>query len=582
MKKIYILFTLSLLLLGCSDYYDTDNNPITYGKSHLDVEFATDKARYLPGESVNFTLKTELPANVMVRYSHLGEVLAEEALTAQKWSWRLPQEDYRGYMVELLVEKNGEEKIVANIAVDASSDWAKFPRYGFLSSYGKKSQREMESTIGQLNRYHITGVQFYDWLHDHQKPLAGSVEQPADSWSDLIGRTNYRSTVEGYIEAIHSHNMKAMFYNLAFGALENAAIDGVKEEWYLFKDKEHQEKDKHHLDAPFRSSIYLTNAANSEWQEYVAKRNKEVYAVYDFDGFHIDQLGNRGTLYDYHGNAVEMENTYKPFIDAMKESEPDKYLLMNAVSEYAIEKIADTDVSFFYNEVWGERKSFDDLSQLLIKNHNIGGGAKNTVLAAYINYARSNRVGEVNTPGVLYANSVIFAFGGAHLELGEHYLVNEYFPNTNLQPTIELKRALIGYYDFMVAYQNLLRDGGEFKTIGVSSVDNKLSINQWPASQGEVAVVGKRVAGRDVVHLINFSDANSMEWRDTNATQVEPNKVEEPSILIEVEGTPTKVWVASPDIDGGVAKELSFELKGGKVSVTLPSLKYWSMVVVEY
>lgn len=41
--------------------------------------------------------------------------------------------------------------------------------------------------------------------------------------------------------------MKSMFYNLCFGALKDAASDGVKEEWYLFKDASHTTKDSHDL-----------------------------------------------------------------------------------------------------------------------------------------------------------------------------------------------------------------------------------------------------------------------------------------------------------------------------------------------
>ena len=37
--------------------------------------------------------------------------------------------------------------------------------------------------------------------------------------------------------------------------------------------------------------------------------------------------------------------------------------------------------------------------------------------------------GYFNAPGVLMANAAIHAWGGAHLELGEHMLTTEYFPN---------------------------------------------------------------------------------------------------------------------------------------------------------
>lgn len=585
MKQIKIVVTLLLALSfgSCEDYYDTHNDPVTYGETYFNADLSTNKACYSPGEVVHFTWKEKLDGNVKVRYSHLGRVIAEESLTSGSWSWTTPAEDYKGYMVDLYEVVDGKEKIYQSIAVDVSSDWVKFPRYGFLSSYGKLSESMIENNINNLNRYHINGIQFYDWMYDHHRPLAGTTEHPETTWPDLMGRTNYLSTVKGYIDAAHSKGMKAMFYNLAFGALKNAASDGVKEEWYLFKDANHSEKDNHHLDPPFRSSIYLTNPANAEWQNYLANRHKDVYEVFNFDGFHIDQLGNRGTVYDYHGNVVELDNVYNSFITAMAQASPGKRLIMNAVSQYGQQKsIAKSGVDFLYTEVWDESKSFEQLAHVITDNQAYSEGKKQTVLAAYMNYARSNNSGFVNAPGVLLANAVIFSFGGAHLELGEHYLANEYFPNSNLQMKAEIKKALMHYYDFLVGYQNLLRDGGEFFAANVECTDGKLSFAGWPASQGSVAVTGKRFVDREVIHLINFSDANSMEWRDTNGTQKEPVLVSNVAVKATATQPVTNVWIASPDINGGVACELSFTQSGNDVTFTLPSLKYWNMVVLEY
>ena len=93
--------------------------------------------------------------------------------------------------------------------------------------------------------------------------------------------------------------MKSLFYNLAYGALSDAEDDGVSEEWYMFKDKEHGVKDMHELGSPFKSSIYLTNPGNQDWIDYIGQKTSDVYDAYDFDGYQIDQLGGRGTLYDY-------------------------------------------------------------------------------------------------------------------------------------------------------------------------------------------------------------------------------------------------------------------------------------------
>lgn len=581
--NLYIIACLTLFLWSCEDYYDTNNDPVIYGITHYKSDLNTDKACYKPGETVHFTLKEKPSGNVKIRYSHLGKVISEDLLSSNSWSWTPPSDDYKGYMVDIYEITDGKEKIHQSIAVDVSSDWKKFPRYGFLSSYGKLSDKEIENNIEVLNRYHINGIQFYDWMHDHQRPLAGTVDNPSASWSDLMGRTNYLSTVKGYIDAAHNRGMKAMFYNLAFGALNNAGADGVKEEWYLFKDENHLKKDSHHLDPPFRSSIYLTNPGNQEWQNYITGRHNDIYKVFDFDGYHIDQLGNRGTVYDYSGNVVKLDDTYKSFISAMKQSNPDKRLVMNAVSQYGQQQsIAKSEVDFLYTEVWDESKTYDQLAQVIFDNSRYSENTKATVLAAYMNYARSGNSGYINTSGILLTDAVIFSFGGAHLELGEHYLANEYFPNSNLQMKSETKKSLTHYYDFLVAYQNILRDGGTFSTINVQSADGSLSFENWPASQGNIAVVGKKFTDKDAVHLINFSQANTMEWRDTNGTQKEPVLVKDIQVKVNTSNTVTKVWLASPDINGGVAMNIDFSQSGSEVLITIPSLKYWDMVVFEY
>jgi hypothetical protein len=89
----------------------------------------------------------------------------------------------------------------------------------------------------------------------------------------------------------------------------------------------------------FKSSIYLVDPNNTGWQNYLAKQNDDVYSVFDFDGYHIDQLGDRGADYDYNGNAIDMAAGFKSFIQAMKTKHPGKRLVMNAVARYGQQKL---------------------------------------------------------------------------------------------------------------------------------------------------------------------------------------------------------------------------------------------------
>ena len=586
MKKIpwSLLICTTLLWGSCKDYYDVNVDPVTYGETYFKAALHKDRAVYSPGDQVKLSLDGKIdPQELTVCYTHLGEVLKEEKLTGSSWTWTAPPDDFKGYLVYVYKSDDPQKNALYSMAVDVSSEWTKFPRYGFVSNYGRFSQETIQRNIENLSRFHINGVQFYDWKYDHQKPLAGSPENPAESWPDLIGRTNYKATIDGYIQAAHDKGMKAMFYNLLFGALSNAAGDGVREEWYLFKDAERIEKDVHPLDPPFRSSIYLTNPANTDWQDYLNKRHQEVYEVFNFDGFHIDQLGSRGTVYDYDGQEVDLAQAYGPFIKSTVAKFPDKYHVMNSVTQYGQESpIATSDVDFLYTEVWDPFNSFNDLVGIIHDNYRYSGYEKNSVLAAYMNYGRSNQPGFVNEPGILLTNAVIFANGGAHLEIGEHYLTNEYFPNNNLQLRGTTKDKLITYYDFMVGYENLLRDGGEVFEPAVEVQGEGVAVTNGTAVQGNVTSYGRRFSNRDVVHLVNFNNASTMEWRDSNGTQRAPNTVTDLSLRIPVSKTVRKVWMASPDIAAGAPMELPVEQQGNTLTVSLPSLHYWDMLVIEY
>ena len=584
MNKIIFLFSVLFPLCLCGSTGCEKHASEMGANPDRQFDIATDKVRYAPGESVRFTCSAHPGSGLTVRYRHLSTLVEQHPLTAPEWSWTPPSEDFRGYLVEVVSMQGATERVVASTAVDVSSDWTRFPRYGFLSSYGSMSLSEVRQVIENLNRYHINGLQFYDWLAAHHRPFAGSVEHPAAEWPDLMNRPTYRLTTDNYLFEARARGMKTLFYDLCYGALENAGEEGVDATWYLFTDPSHTNRDKHQLPSSFRSSIYLVNPARAEWTDYLADNIRDLYQVYGFDGFHIDQLGARSALYDYNGSGVDLPSGFQTFLERFGAKFPDKVHVFNAVGGYGQEQIAASRaVSFLYNEVWQEQSEYSHLKEIIDRNNAFSEGKLNTVLAAYVNYDLSSTPGgSFNTPGVLMTDAVIFALGGAHLELGEHMLCNEYFPNKNLSMDADLQRELVSYYDFAVAYENLLRDGGSFNTVDLQAVGGGAPVQAWPPVKGSVSVLGRRVADRQVIHLHNFVNAYHLSWRDLAGDQTEPNLLTDLELEITVEGTVTRVWCASPDSCGEMYRETGFRQEGNKIRVTLPWLKYWSMLVIEY
>ncbi len=585
MKKIFYSVVVIVVLFGCKPEEilppDAPENPATPSYNHMNI--SSDKAAYNPGDEVSFTIESStLPATARARYKYLGEVIAEADIPGSTWTWKTPADDFRGYMVEVFDGVEGAETIYTTIAVDVSSDWTRFPRYGFLSDYSQLSSETINGVLDNLCRHHINGLQFYDWHNKHHMPLPLNGSTPASSWKDIINKDVYFNTVKSYIDAGHDRNMRSMFYNLIYGAWSDAESDGVSAEWYVYTDNTHTNRDFHPLSSPFLSNIYMLDPSNTNWQNYILNENQVVYEHLDFDGFHMDQLGNRGTRYKYDGSSLNLSQTYEAFINATEADAPGKQNVMNAVNQYGQQGIANAATDFLYTEVWSPNDTYKDLANIIRINDTYGGGGKNTVLAAYVNYDMANSEGYFNTASVLMTDAVIFAFGGSHLELGEHMLGKEYFPNDNLAMKADLIQALVKYYDFMTAYQNLLRDGGSFNLVSVSSLDGKITPGKWPVSSGTVAVIAKKKEKLQILHLVNFKDSQTDQWRDNDGIQAAPGLVKDAKILFTSEGVVKKIWTASPDMIGGASRILNFEQEEDEVAFTLPELKYWSMVVIEY
>ena len=567
--------------------------------SELTLSLSTDKACYSPGSTVTFTSEGTVPEGktLFVRYRHGKDIIQKDAFTftnGKTWKWQPPTNDFVGYLVDIYYVEDTKEHILGTIAVDVSSDWTRFPRYGFVAEfddYNKTIDKyaNIEAEMKYLNRLHINGVQFQDWHWKHHRPVKFDENGNFVAWyQDVSNRWIGTEYVKRYIEVQHRYGMKSIFYNLCFGAWKDYETDHVSAEWGLYKKDSNGNlyQDYHGLPSSWQSNIFLMNPGNPNWQNYLMDRNGEVYANYDFDGYQIDQLGDRGyKLYAYDKDNIDLPHNYGLFIDAMKRRHPGKRLIMNAVDSYGSKNIAGKDVDFCYNETWGGEAGFSNLFDIIKANDSYSGHRLQTVFASYINYDKADNGGSgdrlVNTPGVLLTDAVMFAIGGSHLEMGDHMLTREYFPAKPLAMTDELKERLIYYYDFHTAYQNLLRG-----TTSSAAYDAKVSIdgipaNTWPPQAYKVTTFAKHCGTADVMHLLNFLNTDDLSWRDLNGTRPAPVTQHDLRVCVSTTRRVKCVWTASPDVDGGIPQQLDFTQEAGTLTFTLPSLEYWSMVVIE-
>ena len=495
----------------------------------------------------------------------------------------------------------GTEHIIGAIAVDVSSDWKRFPRYGFVADfddYNKSIDKNanIEAEMKYLNRLHINGVQFQDWHWKHHKPVKLDENKNLVAWyQDISNRWVGTEYVKKYIDVQHRYGMKSIFYNLCYGAWKDYRDDHVSEDWGLYKKDRNGNlyQDYHDLPSNWQSNIYLMNPGNPHWQYYLMDRNTEVYDNYDFDGYQIDQVGGRDDVFEKNGNTIDLQYNYGLFLKAMKGHRKDKRLVMNSVESFGTHHICNAKlddgtrtVDFCYNELWKKQASFSDLFQIIQDNDRESEHNLQTVFAAYINYDKAGNYWKyddknVNTPGALLTDAVMFAIGGSHLEMGDHMLTREYFPSKELAMTDELKQRLIHYYDFQTAYQNILR-GIDSKAAFTPTISSSThAINAWPPQGRKITAFAKKVDNMIAVHLLNFSNTNDLSWRDLEGTRPAPEIQKNVQITYTTSRHITNVWTATPDKNGGVPMELPFTQDGDNVSVTVPSLEYWTMLVFE-
>lgn len=588
-----------------------------YGNTlgHEIESLTTNASRYSPGTAVTISAYvvnpqavTEDNETLTLAFTHDGVTvgsdetstvsLAAGQIEDYSLSWDPPTTDYQGYLVQAtLTDAGGHVLDTAYTAVDVSSSWAKFPRYGFVTNFGDNYLQTL--TTNRLNLYHLDGIQFYDWEWKAHVPLAGTVSDPASSWVNIDGNTNYMHSIQTLISDVHDNSAVAMSYNLIYGAWAGYGQDGsgVNYEWGLWYNDNCTDQVNDSLpDPPFATTnLYVFDPGNTSWQNYLFAQEQSADDVYDFDGWQDDQFGPLGTTYTCTGTEVDPSTEFSGFLTNSYNALGGD-LVFNAVGQYGQQEIADNpDLTFLYTECWpaNGQTTYDDLQTTIDNNDTWSDGTKSTVLAAYPDqdYAddfSSTDPGFFNTPGVLYEDASIFASGGDHIELGDvdHMLDAPDYLNNNLYMTSSLQQAMVNYYNFLTAYEDLLRNG-ETPSSNVIDLPDGPSAST-DGAPGTVWTFANSTAGTDVLQFINFVNLTNTDWMDTDANQPAPTVQTNVEVKYYYTSStaPSSVYVASPDVNGGTAQSLSFttgsDSGGNYVEFTLPSLDYWDMAWVNY
>ncbi len=565
---------------------------IIVGSSLIDIY--TDQSMYSPGEAVRLTVefgtgRAGKESLLRIRVRHLNQVVWEQErqvgaeTQAETFVIELPGEDFKGYAVEAYLEEQGQIKDYRMTAIDVSSDWNRFPRYGYITKLDYRSDEEIATTLNRLKKHHINGLFYYDVFDSQEQPLAGTVDNPDGEWKSLAKQTVDAQSLKKTIAAGHSLNMRSFFYNLIFGAYDHYEEQGILPEWGLYKDQRHQHQDSHDLggDGWETPKLWMFNPADENWQKHFNQVHKDFLDVYDFDGLQMDSLGARGSKrFDYQGNELELDQTYVPFLDRL-EKEVQTRVIFNPVGGYGLQQVLNSGVyDIIYVEVWpGDCKDYLSLKKVLDQIYAVTKGERGSVIGAYMDY--NVMKGEpFNLPGILYTNAMLAAAGGSHLELGDTgMLSNEYYPGNSLRISRELEKRVRNYYSFMVAYENFLRGTGLFEVAAKTQVGGVTTSSN--AELGKVYSFTKKKGNQTIVQLLNYDGASSYAWVDSRGAQTAPVVKRQGEMVQSVDFVPNHVYFMSPDYQEGIMEELEFTYNNGEVRFVLPYLEYWDMVVIE-
>lgn len=368
----------------------------------------TERARYLPGAGVPVVVELAngpqaWSGPVDLQVTHLAQTVATDSQHVSlapgerrtiAFTWTAPGTDFRGYLARVSA---GDGEAVT--AVDVSSDWTRFPRYGWLSEYPVgESAADTAARVDALVRdYHVNAIQFYDWMWRHEQVIRREGGVVADTWDDWSGKTISRPTVENAIEAAHDAGVAAMPYAMAYAGLQGyEQQSGVSPEWGIFSDTAHQHQFQFDFgDQDPLTNLWLFNPADPDWQDHIIGEYLDQVATMDFDGAHIDQLGQRDGVFDFDGNPVDLAGTFASLVNATKSELAAAHpgqdtvtfnIVNGAAGGWAAEEVAaNADVDFLYSEIWENAPTYQSIKNFVTQARADAGGTAMT-LAAYLNF----------------------------------------------------------------------------------------------------------------------------------------------------------------------------------------------------
>lgn len=534
------------------------------GKNVMIKDVYPNKGIYKPGEkaiiTVELIVQETFRGSLALSIKDFATEIFRESytlnLTPGKFNfffeWTTPQGE-KGFGVDAAIfDNDGKMLDTKSTALDTALSWTKVPRYGFMCDFSP-NLIDSEERVKELVKFHITGVQFYDWMYRHDTYIP-----PQDIFKDPLGRELSLIKVREKINLSKKYGINPMAYTAIYAASKEFMEN--HKEWGLFRDR-----DLKNIYDYANGFLYIMNPSpGSPWTLHMMEEYKKIISQLNFDGIHIDQYGDPKSGYgkDLNGN-IDLSEVIPEFINLTKKNistiDPNAAVTFNCVANWPMEKVAKSREDFEYIEVWPPYRNFDDL-YILVNNAKRLSGGRPVVIAAYIDTLLSLNI--------LLSDAIIFASGGYRIELGEGkgYLVDPYFPKYKTLSD-ELYENLRRYYDFITRYRTFL-------------YDSKLVVNDNVVTQEDIWVMKRILPKYDIIHLINYDRALMDRWNEPIFRGIKDKK----NFVVNLKGVkePKAVYIISPDGKNPKALSLNFTYKRNTLSISVPSLHIWDTLIIEW
>ncbi|MDB6091598.1 MAG: Carbohydrate binding family 6 [Gammaproteobacteria bacterium] len=511
-------------------------------------------ARFSPGEQAALQVEALSPTgaplvgpleltvfhlqDLVYRATSAPVTLRPDAPTTVEFKWVPPPTDFTGYLA--VVSVGGY--VIGSTGIDISSTPLGYPRYGYLSNFAPdQTPNVVGPTVQRLAQdYHLNMFQFYDWFWRHEKLIERQDGNILPFWLDLFGRTNTADVIHNLVGAVHSYNALAMAYVMNYAAREGyAQLWPIQPSWGMFAQP--QAVAQFSLD--FSSvkpgeMLFLFDPANPDWQNWMASEYIDAIKTFNFDGVHIDQLGQRNGVLRGDGSPIDLPSAFASFLEAtdarLSASDPQRAactfnIVDGTVDGWAVPQVAGTKAcDFLYSEIWFKTNTYDDLRRYVEQLRTIG-QHRPVVLAAYAQYGeQAGPLYEAEgttalTGGAGIANNVPGFTGLGFIDSMDH-------PGDSISWTIELPEPSPQSLVFRYANASGHTVHGRVSVNGSPVRDIQLpSLADWSAWQTTPHVDAQLAAGTNKVTLAVaeetggalFVDNLRLEQFDEHAVRLE-------------------------------------------------------------